>query len=172
MNVSQWMQAHRRSILFLIGLFALGGLAVSWKLPVALFPRIAFPRIMISLDAGDRPAERMAMEVTWPVEDAVRSVPGVRNVRSKTSRGSSELSINFEWGRDMVSSLLQVESAVNQILPTLPAGIAFRVQRMDPTVFPVLAYSMTSDTRSLVELRDIARYQLRPLLSRFVGYQK
>ena len=172
MNFSQWMQAHRRSILFLIGLLALGGLAVSWKLPVALFPRIAFPRVVISLDAGDRQAERMAMEVTWPVEDAVRSVPGVRNVRSKTSRGSSELSINFEWGRDMVSSLLQVESAINQILHSLPAGTAFRVQRMDPTVFPVLAYSMTSDTRSLVELRDIARYQLRPLLSAVRGVSK
>ena len=172
MNVRQWMQTHRRSILFLIGLLALGGLAVSWKLPVALFPRIAFPRVMISLDSGDRPAERMAMEVTWPVEDAVRSVPGVRNIRSKTSRGSSELSINFEWGRDMVSALLQVASAVNQILPTLPAGTAFHVQRMDPTVFPVLAYSITSDTRSLVELRDIARYQLRPLLSAVRGVSK
>ena len=172
MNFSQWMQAHRRSILFLLGLLALGGLAVSWELPVALFPRVDFSRVVINLEAGDRPAERMAMEVTWPVEDAVRSVPGVRNVRSRTSRGSSELSINFEWGRDMISSMLQVESAANQILPSLPAGTAFRVQRMDPTVFPVLAYSLTSDTVSLVDLRDIARYQLRPLLSAVRGVSK
>ena len=69
----------------------------------------------------------------------------------------------------MVSAMLQVESAINQVIPNLPPGTAFRVRRMDPTVFPVLAYSLTSDTHSLVELRDIALYQLRPLLSTVTG---
>lgn len=172
MNFSHWMQAHRRSILVLLVLLALGGLAVSWQLPVALFPQVDFPRVVISIEAGDHPAERMAVEVTWPVEDAVRSVPGVRSIRSKTSRGSSDISINFEWGRDMVASMLQVESAVNQILPSLPPGTTFSVQRMDPTVFPVLAYSLTSDTESLIQLRDLAKYQLRPLLSTVTGVAK
>lgn len=172
MNFSQWMQTHRRSILVLLVLLSVGGLAASWRLPVALFPQVDFPRVVISLDAGDRPAERMAVEVTWPVEDAVRSVPGVRTIRSKTSRGSSEVSITFEWGRNMVASLLQVESAVNQILTALPPGTLFNVKRMDPTVFPVLAYSLTSDTASPVELRDAALYQLRPVFSTVTGVSR
>ncbi len=62
--------------------------------------------------------------------------------------------------------MLQVESAINQMLATqLPAGTSFEVRRMDPTVFPVLGYSLTSDTHSLVELRDLALYQIRPVLS-------
>jgi CzcA family heavy metal efflux pump len=166
------MQAHRRSILFLLILLALGGLAVSWTLPVALFPHVDFPRVVIGLEAGDRPAERMTTEVTMPVEEAVRSVPGLRSIRSKSSRGEAEISINFEWEQDMVAAMLQVESAVNQTLSSLPAGTTFDVRRMDPTVFPIVNYSLTSDRLSLVDLRDLAYYQLRPMLSTISGVAK
>ena len=172
MIFTDWIQSHRRSILFLILVLALGGLAGSLKLPVALFPHVNFPRVVVNLDAGDRPAEQMAIEVTWPVEAAVRSVPGVRNIRSTTSRGSAEISINFDWGTDMVAAALQVESAISQVLSGLPPGTTFLVRRMDPTVMPVLAYSLTSDTHSLVELRDIALYQLRPVISTVKGVAK
>jgi multidrug efflux pump subunit AcrB len=172
MTFAAWIQSHRRSILFLLAVLALGGVASSFKLPVSLFPDVQFPRVRVDLDAGDRPAERMAIEVTWPVEEAVRAVPGVVSVRSTTSRGSAEVSINFEWGLDMVKAMLQVESAINEVMPSLPRGMNFTVRRMDPTVFPVLAYSLTSDTRSLVELRDIALYQLRPVLSTVSGVAK
>lgn len=120
MNFTAWIQRHRRSLLFFIAVLVVGGLAVSRNLPVALFPQVIFPRIVVSLDAGDRPAERMMIEVTFPVEQAVRAVPGVRNLRSTTSRGSAELSINFDWGEDMVAAMLQVESAINQIMSSLP----------------------------------------------------
>lgn len=169
MKLSHWAAAHRRSILFLVVLLAAAGAVLAWKLPVALFPHVDFPRVVVSLDAGDRPADQMVIAVTRPVEQAVRGVPGVAGLRSSTSRGSAELSINFRWGDDMVASMLQVESAVNQILPTLPAGTRFQVRRMDPTVFPVAAYSLTSERLSQVELRDLAQYQLVPLLSSVVG---
>jgi len=172
MNFTGWIQTHRVSLLFLISALIAGGLAATSKLPVALFPYVTFPRVMVNIDAGDRPAERMMIEVTFPIEQAVRAVPGVRNVRSTTSRGSAEISINFDWGEDMVAAMLQIESAMNQVMPRLPQGTTFNARRMDPTVFPVLAYSLTSDTHSLVELRDIAMYQLRPLLSTIAGVAK
>ncbi|MEO7598571.1 MAG: efflux RND transporter permease subunit, partial [Opitutus sp.] len=167
-----WVQSHRRSVLLLLALLGLGGFAAAWKLPVALFPHVDFPRIVVSLEAGDRPAERMTVEVTMPVEAAVRSVPGLRNLRSTSSRGSAEISINFDWGQDMISAMLQVESALNQTLSALPAGTKFEVRRMDPTVFPTVAYSLTSSKQSLTALRDIAFFQLRPVLSTVVGVSK
>ena len=154
MNFMGWVHTHRFSLLFLIAALIVGGLAATSKLPVALFPYVSFPRVVVNIDAGDRPAERMMIEVTFPIEQAVRAVPGVRNVRSTTSRGSAEISINFDWGEDMVAAMLQVESAINQVMPSLPQGTTFNARRMDPTVFPVLAYSLTSDIHSLVELRD------------------
>src|ERR1035438_1688353 len=163
------MQAHRSAALSLLLLLALGGLVAAFLLPVALFPEVDFPRVVVNLDAGDRPAERMAMEVTVPIEEAIRSVPGLRSIRSTTSRGSCDISINFDWGANMVESMLQVESAINQVLAALPEGTTFDVRRMDPTVFPCLAYSLTSDRLSLVRLRDTAYYQLRPILSAITG---
>jgi len=172
MDISHWASRHRRSILFLLVILTGAGIAAGFKLPVALFPHVDFPRVVVSIDAGDRPADQMIIAVTQPVERAVRSVPGVADLRSTTSRGSAELSINFAWGDDMVAAMLQVESAINQVMPELPAGARFSVRRMDPTVFPVAAYSLTSDTRSLVELRDLSEYQLVPLLSSIDGVAK
>src|SRR5437764_7058529 len=69
----------------------------------------------------------------------------------------------------MVSAMLQCQSQVNKILPSLPSGTSFEIERMDPTVFPVIAYSLTSDSHSLIELRDLALYTLRPALSTVSG---
>jgi CzcA family heavy metal efflux pump len=169
MGVAYWAATHRRSILFFIVIVSLAGIGAGLKLPVALFPHVDFPRVVVSLETGDRPADQMVIAVTRPVEQAVRSVPGVRGMRSNSSRGSAELSINFQWGEDMVAAMLQVESAVNQALPALPAGTSFSIRRMDPTVFPVAAYSLTSETVSLIKLRDLAQFQLLPLLSSIDG---
>jgi CzcA family heavy metal efflux pump len=167
--VTQWLQAHRRSILFLLTLLAVGGIAAALKLPVTLFPNVDFPRVLVSLDAGDRPADLMVLQVTLPVEEAVRRVPGVVSVRSTASRGSADVSVSFDWGTDMSLAVVQVNEAVTQILPTLPAGTQLLTQRMDPTVFPIIAYSLTSTSRPLTELYDLAQYQLRPLLSSVDG---
>jgi CzcA family heavy metal efflux pump len=163
------MQRHRRSLLFLALMLTIGGIASALFMPVALFPNVAFPRVQLTLDAGDRPADQMAIEVTTPVEAAVRRVRGVRDVRSTTSRGSADIAITFDWGADMAAALQEVNGAAGQILPQLPAGTQLSTRRMDPTTFPVLAYSLRSHTLSPGALHDLAQYQLRPLLSGING---
>jgi CzcA family heavy metal efflux pump len=168
-NVIRWIQFHRRSILFLLAMLAVGGIFAAFNLPVSLFPAVDFPRVVVTLDAGDRPAEQMTLQVTMPVEEAIRRVPGVKSVRSTTSRGTADVSVNFDWGTNMAAAALQVNAAVSQIMPTLPAGTRLETRRMDPTVFPIIAYSLTSDTLSLTRLRDLAQYEIRPLLSAVDG---
>ncbi|HTD07187.1 efflux RND transporter permease subunit [Undibacterium sp.] len=172
MSVSTWTQSHRRSLLFLLMMLAIAGVVAAFKLPVSLFPTVDFPRAVVALDAGDQPAEQMEMLVTRPVEEAVRRVPGVRNVRSTTSRGSAEISVNFDWGRDMASSALQINAAIAQILAQLPAGTQVSTRQMDPTVFPIIAYSLTAASLSPTQLRDLAEYELRPLLSSVDGVSR
>lgn len=82
---------------FLLAL-VIAGSVTAFRLPVTLFPQVDFPRVEVTLDAGDRPAEQMAMQVTIPVEEMVRRVPGVLSVRSTTSRGTAEVSVNFPGG--------------------------------------------------------------------------
>lgn len=169
MTAGSFLQRHRRSFLFLAAVLALGGVAAAFLLPVALFPNVQFPRIVVELDAGDRPAQQMELLVTRPVEQAVRDIPGVHTVRSITSRGSAEVSVLFDWNLDMISAMLQVESKISLLLPELPAGTQFTVVRRDPYSFPVIAYSLTSDRESLVALRDVAQFQLVPIISRVAG---
>ncbi len=169
MNFTAWIHSHTRSILFLILMLAIGGALAGFSLPVSLFPQVSFPRIEVSVDAGDRPANRMAVAVTYPVEEALRSIPGVRGVKSTTSRGSAEVIVNFAWGSDMARALLQVQSQIDGILARLPPGTTYRAKRMDTTNFPVLGYSLTSKTLSLVKLRYIAEFKLRTLLTSVQG---
>jgi CzcA family heavy metal efflux pump len=169
---SDWAARHRRSLLFLLLVAALVGAVTAFSLPSSLFPTVDFPRVVVSLDAGDRPAEQMEALVTRPVEQAIRRVPGVSSVRSTTSRGSAEISVSFDWGTDMASATLQVNAATAQIGPSLPAGTLVTTKRMDPTVFPIIAYSLTSKKVSPATLRTVADYQLAPLLSGIAGVSR
>ncbi|MDY0331514.1 MAG: efflux RND transporter permease subunit [Thiomonas sp.] len=168
-GASVWLQRHRRSVLFLLALLAAGGVFAAFKLPVGLFPNVDFPRVVVSADAGDRPASQMMLQVTQPLEQAVRRVPGVVDVRSTTSRGTADISVSFDWGTPMALAAVQVNEAVTQILPQLPPGTRVASKRMDPTVDPVIAYSLTSRSLTPTQLYDLAEFQLRPLLSSIGG---
>ena len=163
------LQRHRRSLLFLAAVLAVAGVASAFFLPVALFPNVQFPRIVVALDAGDQPAHQMEMQVTRPLEEALRDIPGVQNVRSVTSRGSAEVSVLFGWNLDMVQAMLQVEGKISLLVPDLPSGVHYTVERRDPYSFPVIAYSLTSKRETLTQLRDVAKYQLLPVVSRVTG---
>ncbi|MFC0686378.1 efflux RND transporter permease subunit [Novosphingobium clariflavum] len=163
------LKSQSRAFILVALAVAIAGVVAALSLPVGLFPQVSFPRVVVDLDAGSRPADQTALTVTRPVEEAIRAVPGVQNVRSETSRGSAQISIDFGWGRDMVSSTLLVDSAVARILPGLPAGTRYDVRRMDPTVFPIISYALVSDKAGPAALSDIARYQITPLLSSITG---
>ena len=168
-SFTRLLEGHARSAVFIALAMALAGIVAAISLPVGLFPEVSFPRVVIDLDAGSRPADQMALLVTRAVEQAVRGVPGVQNVRSATTRGTAQISVDFGWGRDMTASTLLVDAAVQQVLPDLPAGTGYTVRRMDPTVFPIISYALTSTSLSPVELRDFAQFQIVPLLSAVPG---
>ncbi len=169
MKFSVWLNLHRRSVLILAAALAVAGIAAAVSLPISLFPQTNFPRVRITIDTGSQPARQMMLQVTQPIEQAARAVPGVVEVTSTTSRGAAQIVIDFAWGADMTTATLGVNAAVAQLLPSLPAGTNYTVLRMDPTVFPFMAYALTAPAVSQVRLQNIAQYQLVPLLSALPG---
>ena len=169
MTLGEIVSRRRRSLLTLLFMLIGAGVVCGFVMPVGLFPNVLFPRIAVTIDAGDRPADQMEAVITRPVEQAVRAIPGLVNLRSTTSRGSAELSSNFTWGANMDLALQRVQSALQNAQATLPQGVSFDVRRMDPTVFPVAAYSLTSATATPVELRRFADRKLSPVLSTIRG---
>ena len=160
---------HRRSIWLSVFLVTLAGLVAATRLPVTLFPHIDYPRVVVSIDAGERDAEQMAADITRPAEIALREIPGVTQIRSTTSRGSAEVALSFAWGDDMVAATLATQGALATIAPDLPTGTRFSVRRSDPTIFPVLGISLTSTKRDGVALAQLAQLRLRPVLSTVAG---
>jgi CzcA family heavy metal efflux pump len=169
MNPIPFAHRHRRALVFGIALLVLAGVAAAFRLPVALFPSITFPRIVILADNGEQPIERMLIEVTRPLEEAARGVPGVTVVRSTTSRGSTEISVSLRWGSDIDRALQRLDGAIAAAGSELPSSVAIRAERMDVSVFPILGFSLTSAHRSAAELRELAMYTIRPALLRIDG---
>jgi multidrug efflux pump subunit AcrB len=167
--VSDLLVRHRRSIWMCVFLVTLAGIVAAMRLPVTLFPHIDYPRVVVSIDAGERDAEQMAADITRPAEIALREIPGVRQIRSTTSRGSAEVALTFNWGDDMVAATQGTQSALATLLPDFPVGTRFSVRRSDPTIFPVLGISLTSPKRDGVSLAQIANLRLRPVLTTVPG---
>lgn len=172
MRVFDFFHQHRRAILFTVVVFTISGIAVMLNMPVSLFPDVTFPRIVILADNGDQPAERMMVEVTKPLEEVISSIPGVKYVRSKTSRGSTEISVGLDWGSNVLQTLQFLQGRISNIRNELPASASIQAEQMTVAIFPIAGYSLTSDSVSLVELRDIALYQMRPALMRVNGVAK
>jgi len=172
MNFVQWVEYHAKSILFVAFALSVAGAFAATSLPVGLFPQVAFPRVQVTLDSGDRPADQMAQQVTRPVEEALRVIPGVQEITSGSSRGGAQVSVDFGWGRDMTAAALQVDTALSHVMPSLPKDTKSVTRRMEPTVFPIIAYGLTSDTVSIPELRDLVKFQIIPLLTTVPGLAK
>ncbi len=164
-----WFARHGKSIFFLIGALAAVGGFLAFTIPVSVFPSTDFPRIVIGVDNGVMPIEQMLVTVTRPLEEAVNTVPGVDHVKSTTSRGSAEISLFFNWNVDMYQTLQRVDAALSSAQSRLPATAKVESHRLTFASFPILGYSLTSDTVSQSRLWEIANYDLKPRLSRLGG---
>ena len=136
-------------------LLLVGGIFAYRSIQVSLFPEKTFPKIKVIAQAGDQPVDLMMLAITQPLENAVNQVQGVQMVRSTTSRGSTELSVYLDWSVDMDVSMQRVNSRINQIQNTLLPNTAISVEKMSPSILPVMDFALTSDSRDLIELRNL-----------------
>jgi len=168
-GTSFWLARFRGPIFFFLIVLSVAGVYASQRVPISVFPDTNFPRVVIGVDNGVMPVEQMQVMVTKPIEDAVNSVPGLLTVRSTTSRGSAEVSLFFAWNVDMFSTLQLVDAALSKVRQTLPATAAITTNRLTFATFPILGYSLTSDTLSQTQLWELATYQLKPPINRVPG---
>ena len=168
-NSTYWFARHSRSVIFLIATLALIGGYLAFTIPVAVFPNTNFPRLLISVDNGVMPIDQMMVTITRPLEEAVNSVPGLQNVRSVTSRGSAEIDLFFDWNVDMFQTLQYVNAALSRVQTELPPSAKIEAHRMTFASFPIMGYSLTSDTMEPTKLWEMATYEIKPRLNRLEG---
>ncbi len=160
---------HRVAILFITLAISLAGWYSAQKMPASVFPETNFPRCVVLIDNGVMPADEMMASITRVIEEAVKDIPGVVQVRSATGRGSAEVNVFFDWQTDMIQSELYLLSRISELKSQLPASATSTVWRLTFNAFPIIGLSLTSSERNMTELWELARYDLKPRFLRIEG---
>lgn len=160
---------HKNGLSAIIFLIILGGFFAYSKMQTSLFPEITFPKIKIIADAGQQPIDKMMITVTKPLENAIKKVQDLKTVRSTTSRGSCEISAFMDWKSDIDLSKTRVEEQINQIKNNLPPDTQISVEKMNPSILPIIGYAIEGKGISAIELKKIANYTIKPFLSQIDG---
>lgn len=168
-NSEFWLLRYRRPIFFFVIIIAVAGLVAIQQVPISVFPVTNFPRIVIGVDNGVMPVEQMQVTITRPIEEAINTVPGLETIRSTTSRGSADISLFFNWNVDMYQTLQRVNAALSEVRQSFPATAIITTNRLTFAAYPILGYSLTSNTLSQTQLWELATYQLKPPLNRVAG---
>ena len=169
MRLTDWAIRNARPVSFLTAVLCLVGAVLYSTFPVSILPDVAFPRVVIVAESGDRPTKGVEVAITRPIEEAIATLPGVSRVRSTTERGSAEISVDFVDGTDIVAAEAQVNAKLGALRAAFPAETTTEVQRMNPTVFPVVGLTVNSKSLTSTELWSLATYTIRPRLARVPG---
>jgi CzcA family heavy metal efflux pump len=160
---------YKSPVAAVLVLILLGGIYCLKTIKTGLFPDITFPKIKIIAENGEQPVDKMMVTVTVPVENAVKRVEELKLIRSTTSRGSCEISAFLNWGADVDLGKQRVEAQINAIRQNLPADVAITIEKMNPSILPIMGFSLEGEGRTPIELRQMAEFTIKPILSRIEG---
>ena len=161
--------SHKNPISVILAIVIIGGIFLYGQIQVSLFPEITFPKLKVIADNGEQPVDKMMVTVTRPLEDAIKQVPDLKLLRSTTSRGTCEISAFLNWDADIDVNQQMLESRISQIKNTLPADVQIQVEKMNPSILPVIGFTIESDNKTPIELNLIATYIIKPFLSQIDG---
>jgi len=170
--MQSFYRSYRKPLSFILFLLLAGGAFTYTQLQKSLFPNITFPKIKIIADNGEQPVDKMMVTVTRPLEEAIKQIPDIKLIRDVTSRGSSEFSAYLQWNADVYRSQQLIESRINQIRNELPPSTQLTIERMNPSILPVMGLMLQGENNNLIDLKMVAKYTVKPFLSQLDGVSK
>jgi CzcA family heavy metal efflux pump len=161
--------SYKNPISVILAIVIIGGIFLYGQIQVSLFPEITFPKLKVIADNGEQPVDKMMVTVTRPLEDAIKQIPDLKILRSTTSRGTCEISAFLNWGADINVNQQMLESRISRIKNSLPGDVQIQVEKMNPSILPVIGFTVESDKKTPIELNLIATYIIKPFLSQIEG---
>ena len=161
-SLIRWSLANRLAVLLVSAIVLLAGTYVTVTMPVDVFPDLTAPTVTVIVEGHGMVPEEMETLVTFPIEAALNGAADVRRVRSATAVGLTVVWVEFEWGTD----IYRARQTVNERLSTVAGGLPAQVE--PPILAPVssimgeiLFISLTSDRHDQLELRTVAKTEVR-----------
>ena len=167
--MNKFFFSHKNPITVTLVMILLGGIFSYNRMQSSLFPEITFPKIKIIADGNPQPVNKMMVSVTRPLENAIKQIPDLKLLRSTTSRGSCEISAFIDWNANIDLGQQRIESKISEIRNSLPPDIAITVEKMNPSILPVMGYTLESHDKTPIELKQLAVYTIKPFLSQVDG---
>lgn len=170
-NLSAWFINHPvATSLMTFGIVLLGIFAFP-RLPIAPLPQAEFPTIQINANLPGASPDTMASSVATPLEVQLSAVPGITEMTSSSSLGSTSITLQFVLDKNIDSAAQEVQSAINAVAGRLPADMPSLPtwRKVNPNDSPVLILSVVSDVLPLTELSDLTETVLARQLSQMDG---
>lgn len=159
-----WLLRNQVALIFATTVLMFASAWAFVQLPKDVFPNAAFPRFHLVADIGFSSLENTEINVTRPLEEAIKTVPDVHEVRSVTERGTSTIDIYLRWGANLQLDLQKVQARIDQVRASLPAGASIDLRRMTTSAYPLSEYGLWSDSLDLKQLYATVKYQAIPRL--------
>ncbi|MDC7785828.1 efflux RND transporter permease subunit [Rhodoplanes sp. TEM] len=149
----------------------LGGLLGYWLLPVASLPQVDFPTVQVTTRLPGASADTMASLVTAPLERQFGQIPALDQMVSSSSYGVSQITLQFDLGRDIDAAAQDVQSAINAAGSTLPRNLPYppAYSKVNPADAPIVTIALTSKTIPLRAMSDLADTMIAQRLSEVSG---
>lgn len=156
------------TVMIMLAVVAVGLVSVS-RLPIDLMPEITFPTLNISTSYENTGPEEIEQLITRPIEEAMSAVPGVEEVFSISSEGSSTVRVMFSWGTDLDAAADDVRERLDRVIPRLPEDVNRpTLRKFDPAQFPILMLGVVSNLDP-IQTRRIIDEQISYRIERVPG---
>ena len=149
----------------------LGGMLGYWGLPVSALPQVDFPTIQITTQLPGANPDTMAALVTAPLERQLGQIPALTTITSNSAFGISQVTLQFDLGRDIDAAAQDVQAAINAAGSTLPRNLPYppTYAKVNPADAPIITLALTSTTYSTRQLSDFADTLIAQRLSEVSG---
>ncbi|MDI6850164.1 MAG: efflux RND transporter permease subunit [Candidatus Saccharicenans sp.] len=155
-------------IMLTLVVIVLGFISLS-RIPIDLMPDITYPTLNVSTSYGNTAPEEMEQIITRPIEEALSSVPGVEEIYSVSSQGSSTVRVMFAWGTDLEEAANDIRERIDRIIGRFPEEVQRpTLRKFDPAMMPVLMMGVLTELDP-IQVRKIIDEQMTYRLERVPG---
>jgi multidrug efflux pump len=171
MNISRLFIRRPVATNLLALALTLAGALAYWLLPVAPLPEVDFPAINVAATLPGAGPEIIASSVATPLERALASTPGLRDMSSNSRQGATNIQLMFNLDRDLHEAALDVQAAINAARPMLPSGMPRMptYRKINPSQAPIMSLALSSPTLSPGQLYDFASTILAQRIAQIPG---